>query len=33
MEKKAHDPFMGFDVGEFVVKVGKRRFLKVIRRQ
>ncbi len=30
--KKIHDPYMKFDIGEFVVKVGKRRFLKVIRR-
>ena len=30
--KKIHDPSMKFEIGEHIVKVGKRRFLKVIRR-
>ena len=30
--KKIHDPYIKFDTGESIVKVGKRRFLKVIRR-
>jgi len=30
--KKIHDPYIKFDIGECVVKVGKRRFLKVVRR-
>ena len=30
--KKVHDPYIKFDIGESIVKVGKRRFLKVIRR-
>jgi len=30
--KKIQDPFQTFDIGESVIKVGKRRFLKVVRR-